>query len=79
MNMPQIFNYQEKEVRTVLKDGEPWFVLKDVCDALGLSNPTIVASRLDTDEVTKFDLGGLSGESNIDLILKYLINPETAE
>lgn len=65
MNMPQIFNYQEKEVRTVLKDGEPWFVLKDVCDALGLSNPTIVASRLDTDEVTKFDLGGLSGESNI--------------
>lgn len=61
----QIFNYEDKEVRTVQKDGESWWVLKDVCEILGLSNPTIVASRLDTDEVTKFNLGGLSGESNI--------------
>lgn len=59
------FNYQDKQVRTILKDCEPWWVLKDVCEALSLSNPTIVASRLDFDEVTKFDLGGLSGESNI--------------
>jgi len=66
MNELQVFKYTATaEVRTVIKDGAPWFVLKDVCDVLGLSNPTVVAARLDADEVTKFDLGGLSGEINI--------------
>lgn len=65
MNELQIFNYNGGEVRTVQKDGEPWFVLKDVCNALGISNPTMTANRLDADEVTKLDLGGLSGETNI--------------
>ena len=65
MNSLQVFSYHGANVRTVNKDGNPWWVLKDVCHILGLSNPTIVAARLDTDEVTKFDLGGLSGESNI--------------
>lgn len=60
-----VFKYTDKQIRTLLKDGEPWWVLKDVCDVLDLSNPSIVAARLDSDEVTKFDLGGLSGESNI--------------
>ncbi len=59
------FNYQEKSVRVVMQNGEPWWVAKDVCDVLELSNPTIVVSRLDADEVTKFNLGGLVGESNI--------------
>lgn len=65
MNNLQVFSYEGKEVRTIQKGGEPWWVLKDVCEVLGLSNPSIVATRLDVDEVTKFDLGGLSGESNI--------------
>lgn len=65
MNNLQVFSYEGKEVRTLQKGGEPWWVLKDVCEVLGLSNPSIVATRLDADEVTKFDLGGLSGESNI--------------
>ena len=29
------FDFQGKGVRTVVIDGEPWFVAKDVCDALG--------------------------------------------
>lgn len=65
MNELQIFSYEGKDVRTVQKNGETCWVLKDVCDVLGLSNPTVVASRLDSDEVTKSDLGGLSGETNI--------------
>ncbi|MFP3153399.1 phage antirepressor KilAC domain-containing protein [Lachnospiraceae bacterium ZAX-1] len=64
-NELQVFSYEGSEVRTVQRNGDVWWVLKDVCDVLGLSNPTIVAARLDADEVTKFDLGGLSGESNI--------------
>lgn len=65
MTQMQSFHYNGAEVRTVERGGEPWFVLKDVCGVLGLSNPTVTASRLDEDEVAKFDLGGLSGETNI--------------
>ncbi len=65
MNELQIFNYDANEIRTVEKDGELWFVLKDVCDVLGISNPTMTAQRLDQDEVTKLNLGSLSGETNI--------------
>ena len=45
-------------------DGEPWFVAVDVCNALELSNPTIVTSRLDDDERAKFNLGR-QGEATI--------------
>ena len=59
-NELQIFKYNTADVRTVMVDGDPWFVLKDVCEILGLSNPTIVADRLDDDEKdifkTKSDL-----------------------
>jgi prophage antirepressor-like protein len=65
MNEIQIFSYDGNKLRTVEKDGEMWWVLKDVCVALELSNPTVVAGRLDKDEVTKFNLGGLSGENNV--------------
>lgn len=65
MSEMQVFTYQQSQVRTVQKDGEPWFVLKDVCDVLGISNPTMTAVRLDQDEVAKFDLGGKVGQSNI--------------
>ena len=57
----KIFNYENNEVRTTVKDGEVWWVLKDVCDVLGLSNSRKVAERLDDDEkgVTLSDtLGG---------------------
>ena len=65
-NQVQIFTNKDfGRVRVIQRDGQPWWVLRDVCKALGLSNPTVVAARLDTDEVTKFNLGGLSGESNI--------------
>lgn len=62
----QIFKNNEfGEIRTVTKNNEPWFVAIDVCNALDLKNPTVSVGRLDEDEVTKFNLGGLSGESNI--------------
>lgn len=63
--LQKVFEYGGMKVRTVLKGNEPWFVAKDVCKILEVSNPTVAISRLDDDEVTKFNLGGLSGESNI--------------
>ncbi len=32
------------------KDGEPWFVAKDVCDCLGINNPRQALTRLEADE-----------------------------
>lgn len=64
MNNLQVFNYNDNQIRTIMKGNEPWWVLKDVCEALSLSNPTIVADRLDDDERAKFNLGR-QGETNI--------------
>lgn len=51
MNNLQSFSYENNEVRTVLIDGEPWFVLRDVCQVLGISHVKDTADRLDPDEV----------------------------
>lgn len=39
-NELQIFSYNSQQVRTVIQDGEPWFVAKDVCDILEIQNVT---------------------------------------
>ena len=31
----QLFNFQDKTIRTIIIDGTPWFCAKDVCGALG--------------------------------------------
>ena len=51
MNELQIFNYHDTPLRTVERDGEIWWVPKDVCAALGISDHITVAKRLDPDEV----------------------------
>ena len=64
MNDLQIFNNEEfGEVRTSVVNNEPVFCLSDICKALEMSNPTMVAQRLDEDERTKLDLGR-AGETN---------------
>ena len=50
MNELQVFQYHDRELRTLQMDGEPWFVLKDVCQVLNLGSPHKVAERLDEDE-----------------------------
>lgn len=37
-NVPQVFNFNSQQVRTVSKDGEPWFVAKDVAQILGYAD-----------------------------------------
>lgn len=57
MNELQIFNYQSNEVRTIMRNGGPWFCLADVCKVLGIKNPSQMADRLDQDERAMFDIG----------------------
>jgi hypothetical protein len=33
------FTYEDRAVRTVQINDEPWFIAKDVCDVLGVANP----------------------------------------
>lgn len=51
-NSLQVFDFEEQAVRVVLKDGEPWWVAKDVCDVLELNNITEALRNLDEDELT---------------------------
>ena len=52
-NKIQVWNYESSEIRTVQVNGEPWFVLSDVCKVLELSTPARVAERLEKDEVSQ--------------------------
>lgn len=56
------FKYEEQQVRTIEKNGEPWFVGKDVAEILGYSNPRdALAKHVDDEDkgVAKCDtLGG---------------------
>lgn len=50
-NQLQVLQYRSVlEVRMVIQNGEPWWVLLDVCKILGLGSPHKVADRLDEDE-----------------------------
>lgn len=57
----QVFKYENNNVRTVEMNGEPWFVLKDVCKALGIAKYRDVADRLDADERAPVRVDTLGG------------------
>ena len=53
MNDITIFNHLGNNIRvTTNEQGEPLFVLKDICDALDIGNTSRVADRLDSDDLT---------------------------
>ena len=60
-----LFNFQGLDVTVMTNNNEPWFIAKDVCKLLDIKNTTVAVGRLDQDEVTKFNLGGLQGEVNL--------------
>lgn len=82
----QVFEHQNSKVRTVDMDGEAWFVLKDVCAVLGISNNRMAADRLDDDEkgVSLIDtLGGkqemvIVNESGLYHVILRSDKPEAA-
>lgn len=64
----QVWNYESSEVRTVQVNGEPWFVLADVCKVLELSSPHKVAERLDGDEKGRNQIPTLGGVQEMAVI-----------
>lgn len=68
MNTPQIFNFEQNEVRTILVNDEPYFVGKDVAGVLGYSNTKDALSRhVDSEDKTgsRITTSGQSREMTI--------------
>lgn len=69
--VPQVFENSEfGSIRAMRgEDGEPWFVAKDVCDALGLGNVGQALARLDEDEKSSITLNdGTPGNPNKSIV-----------
>lgn len=64
-NEIQRFDFKGASLRTLTDEaGEPWFVAKDVCDILGMSNPSMAVTALDKDEVAQIDPKDYLGSEN---------------
>ena len=64
MNDITIFNHLGNNIRVITDNqGEPLFVLNDICDALGITNTRNVAGRLDGDCVRQADVTDNLGRS----------------
>ena len=69
MNELTVFqNEQFGQVRTIVKDGEPWFVAADVCRALEVKNARDAVARLDDDEKGVVLTDTLGGQQNMTIV-----------
>ena len=55
-------------VRTIIRDGEPWFVAADVCAVLGISNSRDAVKRLDEAEKGVGETDTLGGQQSISIV-----------
>lgn len=62
-----LFTFETEAVRIITRDGQPWFVLGDVCRVLEIGNPSDAARRLDDNEkgVDIIDTLGGSQEATV--------------
>lgn len=65
---PELQLFQNEDfgsIRTIVLDGEPWFIAADVCKILEHSNPTVAMNSLESFEKAKLNLGLQGGDTNI--------------
>lgn len=62
------FNENNKPIRVEVVNGEPWFVGKDVCQALGFSKYRDVLSNLDEDERVSIFVDTLGGQQKMSAV-----------
>lgn len=61
----QTFDFHSAPLRALTDENdEPWFVAKDICNILGMSNPSAAVASLDEDEVTQLDPKQYLGSGN---------------
>lgn len=68
----QIFNNSQfGKVRTTVIDGEPWFIVNDVCTCLEIKNKRDALTRLDVDEKGVALTDTLGGEQKLNIINEF--------
>ena len=55
-NLPVIFNYEGKQIRSVKIDGDTWLVAKDICEVLEIADHKSAIRALDEDEIRGCEL-----------------------
>ena len=63
------FTYEGTPVRTLTRDGEPWFVLADLCRVLDIANVGNVAARLDVLNIRQTEVENSRGQMRRTLIV----------
>lgn len=64
----EVWVFEGSTVRTVQMNGEPWWVLKDVCGVLDISNSRNISARLDDDEKGVYLVDTPGGVQNMTII-----------
>lgn len=62
------FNFEESSIRVVSINNEPWFIAKDVCEAVSISNYRDAIERLDDDEKGVALTDTLGGQQEMNII-----------
>lgn len=70
-NTLSVFNFESNSVRVVLVNNEPWFVAKDVCDILGLSDVSMTCSRLREKDKGTSSICTPSGNQQVTIISEF--------
>ena len=69
MSNLSVFNFeQNSQIRIIMIDNNPWFVAKDICEALGLANHRDAISKLDNDEKGVALTDTLGGQQELSII-----------
>lgn len=56
MSALEVFQYADRQVRTVTVNGEVWFVLADICGVLAVANVGNVTARLEEADIRQTDI-----------------------
>jgi len=64
-SLPVEFKFENHAVRTVMKDGEVWFIAADVCKALDIKDTSQAVGRLDEDEKGACQTRTLGGNQSL--------------
>ncbi|TYA16849.1 BRO family protein [Aggregatibacter actinomycetemcomitans] len=62
------FNFESNSIRTLAINNEPWFVAKDLCNAINISNYRDAIERLDEDEKGVALTDTLGGQQEMNII-----------
>lgn len=65
---PAVFSFESHSVRTIYRDGEIWFVLNDVTEALAFTRGRNAARMLDDDERGAHIVSTLGGDQELTII-----------